>query len=51
MNKSMGGEKSVVDLNLFIIWVLFIAHTREVLLPCIIMLAKISSVDAVLSQY
>lgn len=41
----------MVDLNLFIIWVLFIACTREVLLPCIIMLAKISSVDAVLSQY
>lgn len=51
MNKSMGGEKSVVVLNLFIIRVLFISCTREVLLPCIITLAKISSVDVVLSQY
>lgn len=51
MNKSMGGDKSVVVLSLFIIQVLFIACTREVLLPCIITLAKFSSVDAVLSQY
>lgn len=51
MNKSMGGEKSVVVLNLFIIRFLFIACPREVLLPCIITLAKNSSVDAVLSLY